>query len=165
MSDNSPPPSALYRALAARSFKRRHKQDSLRERYHFERCVSTLSRDQLRGRRWIRCTALKSAHPTVSMYAAAKLVAVCLFVGYVVRAIKTWYNLRQFGGHWSAGWSRLWMLRTQGSGEMNKRFTELNRQYGGLHRAHDDRRRTFVATKMALTLSQVRLLELHPSFW
>ena len=68
------------------------------------------------------------------MYTAAIFLAVCLFIAYVARAVKTYHELKQFGGHWSAGWSRLWMLQTQGSGEMNKRFTELNRKYGELHR-------------------------------
>jgi len=57
-------------------------------------------------------------------------LGLALLALYLVRAIRTYYSLRHFGGHWVADWSRLWLLRTQGSGEMNKRFTEVNRKYG-----------------------------------
>ncbi|KAK0261126.1 hypothetical protein LTS09_004389 [Friedmanniomyces endolithicus] len=57
-------------------------------------------------------------------------LGLALLALYLVRAIRTYYSLSHFGGHWVAGWSRLWLLRTQGSGEMNKRFTEVNRKYG-----------------------------------
>lgn len=49
---------------------------------------------------------------------------------YIARSIRTFIALRHFGGHWSSGWSRLWLLKTQGSGEMNKRFTTITDEYG-----------------------------------
>ncbi|KAK1028925.1 hypothetical protein LTS16_020166 [Friedmanniomyces endolithicus] len=61
-------------------------------------------------------------------------LGLALLALYLVRAIRTYYSLSHFGGHWVAGWSRLWLLRTQGSGEMNKRFTEVNRKYGSTAR-------------------------------
>ncbi|KAK5724043.1 hypothetical protein LTR17_013705 [Elasticomyces elasticus] len=68
------------------------------------------------------------------MFAATLGLGLALFALYAVQAIRTYYSLKQFGGHWSSGWSRLWLLRTQGSGEMNKRFTEINREYGSTAR-------------------------------
>ncbi|CAJ2509046.1 Uu.00g140720.m01.CDS01 [Anthostomella pinea] len=68
------------------------------------------------------------------MYSAALSLAIGVVVLYVVRAVRTYYALSQFGGHGSAGWSRLWLLRTQGSGEINKRFTKINNQYGSTAR-------------------------------
>jgi hypothetical protein len=53
-----------------------------------------------------------------------------LVVLYIVRSVRTYLSLKQFGGHWSAGWSRLWLLKTQSSGEMHKRFAALNRKHG-----------------------------------
>ena len=64
------------------------------------------------------------------MVSAALLLGIAFFAIYVVRTVRTYYSLKQFGGHWSAGWSRLWLLRTQGSGEMNLRFTAINKKYG-----------------------------------
>ncbi|KAK0248246.1 hypothetical protein LTR91_017356 [Friedmanniomyces endolithicus] len=61
-------------------------------------------------------------------------LGLALLALYLVRAIRTYYSLSHFGGHWVAGWSRLWLLRTQGSGEMNRRFTEVNRKYGSTAR-------------------------------
>jgi len=75
--------------------------------------------------------------------ATVALVAVfALLALYIYRSVRTYYALKDFGGHWSCGWSRLWMLRTQGSGQMNKIFTETNLKYGefrlrrtGLHQS------------------------------
>lgn len=64
------------------------------------------------------------------MLPASLIVAIAIFVLYVVRSIKTYHSLKHFGGHWSAGWSRIWLLRTQGSGFMNKTFTAVNNEYG-----------------------------------
>jgi len=85
------------------------------------------------GRDCVRCTALKEDERPIcaaTMLSAVLILGIALFVYYVVRSVQTYYALRQFGGHWSAGWSRLWLLHTQGSGEMNKRFTAVNRKYG-----------------------------------
>lgn len=64
------------------------------------------------------------------MVPVALLVVFVLFIAVVVRSIRQQRALKDFDGPWSAGWSRLWLLRTQSSGEMNKRFTQLNRKYG-----------------------------------
>jgi len=64
------------------------------------------------------------------MVAAAYFLVAAVALALVVRSVRTYYSLKQFGGHWSAGWSRLWLLNTQSSGDMHKRFTALNRKYG-----------------------------------
>jgi hypothetical protein len=64
------------------------------------------------------------------MVSAAFFLLAAVALALAVRSIRTHYALKQFGGHWSAGWSRLWLLKTQSSGEMHKRFTALNRKYG-----------------------------------
>ena len=64
------------------------------------------------------------------MLSATLILAIALVAIYVVRSVRTYSALNDFGGHWSTGWSRLWLLRTQGSGEMNKRFTTINNRYG-----------------------------------
>lgn len=58
------------------------------------------------------------------------LVFAFLAIYSVVRSVRRYYALKAFGGHWSAGWSRLWLLKTQSSGYMNKTFTEINRKHG-----------------------------------
>lgn len=64
------------------------------------------------------------------MVSAILIVGIALLTYYVVRSVRTYYALKAFGGHWSVGWSRLWLLRTQGSGEMHKRFTAITNEYG-----------------------------------
>ena len=64
------------------------------------------------------------------MLPATLLLAIALFVFYVIHCLRTFFYLRHFGGHWSAGWSRIWLLRTQGSGQMNKIFSAVNEKYG-----------------------------------
>lgn len=64
------------------------------------------------------------------MTTAPLFLAIALLAYYVLRSVKTFSSLRHFGGHRSAGWSRIWLLRTQGSGQMNKIFTAVNDQYG-----------------------------------
>lgn len=62
---------------------------------------------------------------------SAALIAVLALLGfYALRSIKIYLSLKHFGGHWSAGWSRIWLLHTQSSGQMNKIFTAVNDQYG-----------------------------------
>lgn len=65
------------------------------------------------------------------MVSASLLVAFAI-LGLVVllRRCQRHHALRHFGGHWSAGWSRLWLLKSQGSGEMNKIFSAINEKYG-----------------------------------
>lgn len=65
------------------------------------------------------------------MAASAMLVAVAgLLLFWVVRKVRQYYALRAFGGHWAAGWTRMWHLQTSKSGRMNKIFTDINDQYG-----------------------------------
>jgi len=76
-------------------------------------------------------------HSTLSaMASAAYFLAAALAVVLIVRSIRTYLSLKQFGGHWSAGWSRLWLLKTQSSGEMHKRFAALNREHGEYSTRH-----------------------------
>jgi len=51
---------------------------------------------------------------------------------YVFRKIRQFRSLQEFKGPWFAGWSRLWLLRANGSGKMNLVFTEVNDKYGKL---------------------------------
>ena len=64
------------------------------------------------------------------MLSAALILAIALVASYVVQSVRTYYALKDFGGHWSAGWSRIWLLRTGSSGYMNKTFTAVNHKYG-----------------------------------
>ena len=85
---------------------------------------------QVPARRWKQSTGFNTASLFAMMVPAALLLAIALVTLYVARSVRTFFALRHFGGHWSAGWSRIWLLRTQSSGEMNKRFTEINDKYG-----------------------------------
>ena len=71
-----------------------------------------------------------SRHPLTAMIPATLILALVFVTLYVIQSIRTFYSLKHFRGHWSTGWSRLWLLRTQGSGQMHKRFTEINNKYG-----------------------------------
>lgn len=66
------------------------------------------------------------------------LIAVSLIVILLARFITTKiraYNaLSHFKGPWSTGFSRLWLLRVNASGEMHKYFKEVNDKYGAFHR-------------------------------
>ncbi|EME83802.1 uncharacterized protein MYCFIDRAFT_53776 [Pseudocercospora fijiensis CIRAD86] len=68
------------------------------------------------------------------MVAAAFLPLFAIVLLLIARKIRQFYALNHFAGHWSSGWSRLWLLRTQSSGRMNKIFTELNNKYGSTAR-------------------------------
>lgn len=58
------------------------------------------------------------------------IVGLCLFLLYVVRTLQQYWALSAFKGPWVAGFSRLWLLRANGSGKMNLAFTEVNDKYG-----------------------------------
>ena len=79
-------------------------------------------KQQLRVERTVRLTS--------TMLSTTAILAIGLAIVYVARSVRTYLSLKQFGGHWSVGWSRIWLLRTQGSGYMNKTFTEINDTYG-----------------------------------
>lgn len=57
------------------------------------------------------------------------VVAVALFV-YVTRTLQQYLALKEFKGPAVAGFSRLWLLRANGSGKMNTVFTAVNDKYG-----------------------------------
>jgi hypothetical protein len=62
------------------------------------------------------------------------LLTVSVFVILVARVVTNkahkYNDLEQFKGPWSSGFSRLWLLKANASGEMHKYFTEVNDQYG-----------------------------------
>ncbi|PPJ61074.1 hypothetical protein CBER1_07410 [Cercospora berteroae] len=62
------------------------------------------------------------------------LLVLAILALFIVRKSRQYFALKHFGGHWSSGWSRLWLLRTQGSGRMNRIFTDVNRKYGSTAR-------------------------------
>lgn len=64
------------------------------------------------------------------MLPVALIVALGLLFLYAVRTLQQYWALSEFKGPWIAGFSRLWLLRANGSGEMNLVFTEINDKYG-----------------------------------
>lgn len=65
------------------------------------------------------------------MYALAILVVVSVaVVAYIARTVQQYLALKQFSGPPAAGFTRLWLLQANTSGEMNKVFTQVNDQYG-----------------------------------
>ncbi|KAF2154696.1 cytochrome P450, partial [Myriangium duriaei CBS 260.36] len=59
------------------------------------------------------------------------LLAIALgLVLWAARKIQQYNTLKDFGGHWTAGWTRLWLLRAHNSGNMNHVFTDINDRYG-----------------------------------
>ena len=62
---------------------------------------------------------------------SAVVLAVALALAFAVfRKVRQFYALKEFGGPWSAGFSRLWLLWANGSGKMNTVFTQVNDKYG-----------------------------------
>lgn len=66
------------------------------------------------------------------MLSLALIATVILFSLYILRHIKTYLELRDFGGYKSVGWTRLWLLRCHLDGKMHTEFTEINNKYGML---------------------------------
>lgn len=64
------------------------------------------------------------------MLSAAVLLGVAAFIIFVIRKIRKYYALSAFRGPWSSGFSRLWLLKANASGEMHKYFTAVNDNYG-----------------------------------
>lgn len=62
-----------------------------------------------------------------AIFAAASAV---LLVYIAVLTIKQYLALKEFKGPFVAGFTRLWLLRANSSGEMNKAFTHINDEYG-----------------------------------
>lgn len=67
------------------------------------------------------------------MASAALLLLIAGISYYIYREAQRYYSLKAFGGHWTAGWTRLWLLRAHSSGRMNLYFTEANDKYGMLN--------------------------------
>lgn len=57
-----------------------------------------------------------------------------LLVYISVLTIKQYLALKEFKGPFVAGFTRLWLLRANSSGEMNRAFTHINDEYGMLAR-------------------------------
>jgi hypothetical protein len=64
--------------------------------------------------------------PVVLVIGAA--VAFCVYV--VFRTLRQYYALKDFGGPWCVGLTRLWLLWANGCGKMHLVFTEVNDKYG-----------------------------------
>lgn len=64
------------------------------------------------------------------MIPAALFVVAVVFFVYVTRTLQQYLALKEFKGPAIAGFSRLWLLRANGSGKMNTIFTEVNDKYG-----------------------------------
>ncbi|KAF2442588.1 putative P450 monooxygenase [Karstenula rhodostoma CBS 690.94] len=76
------------------------------------------------------------------MLSIAPIIIIALVSVYIFRNVKTYLELRDFGGPWSAGWTRLWLLRCHLSGSIHTKFTEINNKHGSTAR---------VAPKMLVT--------------
>ncbi|KAF2104274.1 putative P450 monooxygenase [Rhizodiscina lignyota] len=53
---------------------------------------------------------------------------------YFIHRARTYRALAQFGGPWSTGWSRLWLLRATASGIMQSYFKDVNDRFGSTAR-------------------------------
>ncbi|KAK8214786.1 hypothetical protein M8818_002369 [Zalaria obscura] len=86
--------------------------------------------------------AASHIRPTAHFYPIRQMVSVIALIGLVafataaivVRKTRKYYALEQFRGPWSSGFSRLWLLHANASGEMHKYFTEVNDKYGATAR-------------------------------
>lgn len=64
------------------------------------------------------------------MASVALLLLVAALSYLLFRSLRQYNGLKAFGGHWAAGWTRLWLYTTVSSGKMNIYFTEVNDKYG-----------------------------------
>ncbi|KAF4552638.1 Cytochrome P450-like protein 11 [Elsinoe fawcettii] len=65
----------------------------------------------------------------------ALVFAIGAFLLYrIILKVKQYFSLKNFGGHWTAGWTRLWLLRVNSSGKMNEYFRDINEKYGATAR-------------------------------
>lgn len=64
---------------------------------------------------------------SLGIFAAA---GVALLLYLVACTLQQYLALKDFNGPRIAGFTRLWLLRANSSGEMNKAFTTINDQYG-----------------------------------
>ncbi|KAF2224920.1 cytochrome P450 [Elsinoe ampelina] len=68
------------------------------------------------------------------MLPALVLAVGVLLLYRIIRTVRQYFALRDFGGHWTAGWTRLWLLRVNSSGRMNEYFRDINEKYGATAR-------------------------------
>lgn len=64
------------------------------------------------------------------MLQAVVLAIGVLLAAVILKTIRQYYALKDFGGPWGVGFSRLWLLWANGSGKMNLVFTQVNDRYG-----------------------------------
>lgn len=64
------------------------------------------------------------------MWSISLIVVVTLVSVYIFKNVKTYLELRNFGGPWPAGWTRLWLLRCHIRGSIHTTFTDINDKYG-----------------------------------
>jgi hypothetical protein len=65
--------------------------------------------------------------PTILIITSLLLI---LLARLITTKIHAYNALSHFKGPWSTGFSRLWLLRANSSGEMHKYFKEVNDKYG-----------------------------------
>jgi len=68
---------------------------------------------------------------SLAILAAAAVAALVVYAA--ARTIQQYLALKQFQGPTIAGFTRLWLLKANSSGEMHKAFTDINNQYGESH--------------------------------
>lgn len=66
----------------------------------------------------------------LSLAAVVATAVAFLLVYLVICTVRQYSALKDFSGPRVAGFTRLWLLRANSSGEMNKAFTHINDQYG-----------------------------------
>lgn len=57
-------------------------------------------------------------------------LSILLLLWYIGSSIQSWYRLRKYPGPFSAKFSYIFIAKTQRSGVMNKRYSEVNEKYG-----------------------------------
>jgi len=67
--------------------------------------------------------------PSPTILIAASLIVI-LLARLITTKIRAYNALSHFKGPWSTGFSRLWLLRANASGEMHMYFKEVNDKYG-----------------------------------
>ena len=71
--------------------------------------------------------------PTISILTSLVIIVLARLITTKIRAHNA---LSHFKGPWSTGFSRLWLLRANSSGEMHKYFKAVNDKYGILPRLY-----------------------------
>lgn len=66
----------------------------------------------------------------LSLAVLAAAVMVVLVAYLALLTLQQYHALNDFGGPRIAGFTRLWLLKANSSGEMHKTFTKINDEYG-----------------------------------